>query len=979
MDGDLFISIYGRSEAGPGRARRGGRAVLGSDPGGEYVVPDPDDPGGEYVVPDPDDPGGEYVVPDPDDPGGEYVVPDPDDPGGEYVVPDPDDPKRSGAAGARRLAPRYTVEAVHAARGACIPTCGCADGAAASQEVSRVARREDSGFVIVRLAADVHTLAFQNLYALAVELRLLALREVLELELPETEGGGEGRPPEAFAPPSSPGERRGRPEQRPGGREGERPGVPREPAGVQDEPDGVLRSAPLVDVPGLSRPDTLTAIRGLETEAQVTAFRPLHSLTQYWRVDLRPYPERIDEVVAAFARLQEVDVAYRELRALDPMQGSGHGDLSVDQGYLDEAPLGVGARWALKKLEDRPPSQLRIVDLEQGWVVDHEALAGAAVHSRLHYGDNRAANAAAELGQHGTAVLGQLAASQSLRGAVGGRASFSLASHYRGDDEGYPFPRTNGHVAAAIFNALHESEDRPSPLRRGDVLLLEVQRGRCPTEIDAADFDAIRLASARGVVVVEAAGNGNYDLDRVRDPADGRTFRRGDSRFRDSGAIFVGASLSSLPHDRAPFSNFGSRVDCYAWGEGVTTAGYGDLVGETPNDYYTNTFSGTSSAAPVIAGAAALVQDLHEANAGTRLRPQAMRALLSDPATGVRQGPGVGGHIGVMPDLRRVLGSGLGLAPDLYLRKRPADDGGSTGRHDDKSSSPDILVCRGGAAGLGEDGRSAHQPAPGEPLAPGSGRRLYVRVLNRGGEPAKAQVHLFASPAATLITSERWKPLRKTISGPVPRGDTLVVLPGIRWNAKSANLPPLPPPPPELVDTGWGPDPLYSVLAVLPPEDDPAGRVPLPPGPPYFHWGLFRAFLRRRGVAWRNAHRVRVTSGQPATLACFLAGTPDRGRWFDFEVVQRLPAGAAVTVAAPAAMAAKLHQRQPWLERRGSQIELPRRRSTRFSRVSLPASAYDPLWVRVEPGSGLTWGHSLAVRQLWQGEEVGRITWHFAE
>ena len=43
----------------------------------------------------------------------------------------------------------------------------------------------------------------------------------------------------------------------------------------------------------------------------------------------------------------------------------------------------------------------------------------------------------------------------------------------------------------------------------GDVLLLEVQRSYLPTEVDDADFDAIRLAVAHGIVVVEAAGNGD--------------------------------------------------------------------------------------------------------------------------------------------------------------------------------------------------------------------------------------------------------------------------------------------------------------------------------------------------------------------------------------------------------------------------------------------------------------------------------------
>ena len=70
---------------------------------------------------------------------------------------------------------------------------------------------------------------------------------------------------------------------------------------------------------------------------------------------------------------------------------------------------------------------------------------------------------------------------------------------------------------------------------------------------------------------------------------------RTSAAFRDSGAIMVGAALSPLPHDRANFSNFGTRIDCYGWGENVTSAGYGDLTPvRTPdNSTYTAVFSGT--------------------------------------------------------------------------------------------------------------------------------------------------------------------------------------------------------------------------------------------------------------------------------------------------------------------------------------------------------------------------------------------------
>ena len=74
--------------------------------------------------------------------------------------------------------------------------------------------------------------------------------------------------------------------------------------------------------------------------------------------------------------------------------------------------------------------------------------------------------------------------------------------------------------------------------------------------MDVADFDAIRLAVALGIVVVEAAGNGGFDLDNYTDGAGDFVLRRGSVDFKDSGAIMVGASTSTVPHNRMGFSNF---------------------------------------------------------------------------------------------------------------------------------------------------------------------------------------------------------------------------------------------------------------------------------------------------------------------------------------------------------------------------------------------------------------------------------------
>src|SRR5215470_9268848 len=85
-------------------------------------------------------------------------------------------------------------------------------------------------------------------------------------------------------------------------------------------------------------------------------------------------------------------------------------------------------------------------------------------------------------------------------------------------------------------------------------------------------FDAIRRATAMGIVVVEAAANGGQDLDR---PLYGGRLNR---TVRDSHALLVGAAGAG-DGMIACFSSSARRIDVYAWGGGVTTLGYGDGPG----------------------------------------------------------------------------------------------------------------------------------------------------------------------------------------------------------------------------------------------------------------------------------------------------------------------------------------------------------------------------------------------------------------
>ena len=690
-------------------------------------------------------------------------------------------------------------------------------------------------------------------------------------------------------------------------------------------------------------------LRDLERLAMQSDLPPLHSLTSYWRIDLRANPEQADELVKELNALSEVDLAYRELAVSEPAAVQAADDaFAGSQGYLEPAPVGVNARWAWTQTSG-DGSKAEVIDLEQGWILDHVDLVGHP--PMLVHGQNRDGVGSYQ-GNHGTAVLGVLAGVDNQQGVVGiapGVSRVRVASHFDGS--------TSLHVADAIVGVLLSEAKPPA----GSVLLLEVQRSYKPTEVDDADFDAIRLASALGVIVVEAAGNGSLNLDTYRSSSGAAILRQCGPEFRDSGAIMVGAAHSALPHNRKAHSNYGSRLDCYGWGTNVVTCGYGDLdAGGSPKESYTQTFSNTSAATPVVAGAALVVQSVHRGATGGSLAPLPMRALLSNPLYGTPQGAGVAGRIGVMPDLRTLLEEGLALVPDVYLRDNVVDTG-RVPRSGHTSSSPDLIVAASQVEDppgrFGEGSGTENSLTLSQFVEPGKDRYLYARVRNRGlGTASDVTATFYWSEVSTLATPEKWQRIGTSKPQEVPQGDTLRVLGPVAWPAASTP------------DGGH-----YSLIAVIDSVEDPA--PPLPGN------GLteLESFVRHHNnVAWRNVQAVQPAEEASLPFRICGAAPGDGGRLFDFEVLQRLPEGAEVWLLVPGELAGSLNRGLRGEAKRQTDgsvgLRLPSRRSLPLRGIRLAAGARHRARFVVR-GLESRPGHSLAIRQLHRGREVGRVTW----
>ncbi len=393
-------------------------------------------------------------------------------------------------------------------------------------------------------------------------------------------------------------------------------------------------------------------LKDLKEKGEQKTGKQLADLNLYFKLPIPSFynADQVQQLIDSLNAFDTIEIAYAEpkpaIAEATPNFQDYDANNSAYQGYLDAPNTddsefdGINAKYAWN-FSGGHGEGINVMDVEGGWNIDHEDFPTVYEYIGSEYSSSWVA--------HGTAVVGVIAGADNGFGVTGiaSQVNLGVSSISQG-------------TSTAITTAA-------TSVGEGGIVLIEVHR-QGPTQVETcscntsqcnyiaveywqADYDAIATATANGVIVVEAAGNGSVDLD---DPIYEGKF---DRSVRDSGAILVGGGASK---SRSPmcWTNYGSRVDVHGWGENVTTLAYGNLhknADDTANDdyWYTSSFSGTSSASPIIVGAAASIQGIAQSVHGETLTPAEMRDLLA--TTGTVQTTELAKNIGPLPNLENAI------------------------------------------------------------------------------------------------------------------------------------------------------------------------------------------------------------------------------------------------------------------------------------------------------------------------------------
>jgi subtilisin family serine protease len=239
--------------------------------------------------------------------------------------------------------------------------------------------------------------------------------------------------------------------------------------------------------------------------------------------------------------------------------------------------------------------------------------------------------------------------------------------------------------------------------------------------VSSALDQAVATSIGDGVTYGVAAGNENANACNS-------------SPSRVPSAITVGSTTST--DARSSFSNFGTCVDVFAPGSGITSSWY-------TSDTATNTISGTSMATPHVVGAAALILET-----GPAASPAGVaNAIAANASAGVVTGPGTGS-----PN-RLLYTAPSGAPPTTTPTPTPTATPApcATTPYSDSLAATGRSIYTPGEEGIQSTNGGLHKGCLKGPL--GSDFDLYLQKRGTGGAWSTVASGLTSAPNETVTYS----------------------------------------------------------------------------------------------------------------------------------------------------------------------------------------------------------------------------------